>query len=101
MSVKGEKYSSAKSKMKHEKSEGSKERKMEYGKKAVKKVAKKVAKKSSAGDAKMAKIMHEWKMGTLHSGKGPIGPKKGPVVKSRKQAVAIGLSKTRKSGRGR
>jgi hypothetical protein len=36
--------------------------------------------------AKVAKVMHEWKTGTLHSGKG------GPVVKSRKQAVAIGLS---------
>lgn len=30
--------------------------------------------------------MKEWKSGTLHSGKG------GPVVKSRKQAVAIALS---------
>lgn len=98
---KGEKYASKKAMMKHEKSEGSKERKMEYGKKAVKKVAKKTAKKSSAGDMKMKKIMHEWKMGTLHSGKGPKGPKKGPVVKSRKQAIAIGMSATRKSGRGR
>lgn len=97
---KGEKYASKKAMMKHEKSEGSKERKMEYGKKAAKKVAKKVAKKSMPKD-KMAKIMHEWKMGTLHSGKGPAGPKKGAVVKSRKQAVAIGLSQTRKSGRGR
>lgn len=30
--------------------------------------------------------MHEFKTGTLHSGK------KGPVVKSRKQAIAIALS---------
>ena len=46
MSVKGEKYASAKAKMKHEKGEGSKERAMEYGKKPVKKaVAKKVAPK--------------------------------------------------------
>lgn len=93
---KGEKYASKKAMMKHEKSEGSKERKMEYGKK----VAKKVAKKSMPND-KMAKIMHEWKMGTLHSGKGPKGPKKGSVVKSRKQAIAIGMSSARKSGRGR
>ena len=93
---KGEKYTSKKAMMEHEKSEGSKERKMEYGKKA----AKKVAKKSMPKD-KMAKIMHEWKMGTLHSGKGPKGPKKGPVVKSRKQAIAIGMSSARKSGRGR
>ena len=36
--------------------------------------------------AKIGKVMHEYKTGTLHSGKG------GPVVKSRKQAVAIALS---------
>jgi hypothetical protein len=30
--------------------------------------------------------MHEWKAGTLHSGRG------GPVVKSQKQAVAIALN---------
>jgi ribosomal protein L21E len=35
---------------------------------------------------KVTKVMKEWKSGTLHSGKG------GPVVKSRKQAVAIALS---------
>jgi hypothetical protein len=35
---------------------------------------------------KVGKVMHEYKEGTLHSGKG------GPVVKSRKQAVAIALS---------
>ena len=37
MSAKGEKYKSKAAKMKHEKSEGAKERKMEYGKKAMKK----------------------------------------------------------------
>jgi len=36
---------------------------------------------------KVKKVMHEFKTGTLHS-----GSKKGPVVKSRKQAVAIALS---------
>lgn len=36
--------------------------------------------------AKVAKVMREYKKGTLHSGKG------GPVVKSRKQAVAIAMS---------
>lgn len=41
MSVKGERYKSKKSKMRHERMEGPKERKMEYGKKAVKKKAKK------------------------------------------------------------
>lgn len=37
------------------------------------------------------KVMHEWKEGDLHS-----GSKKGPVVKSQKQAVAIMLSEKRK-----
>jgi hypothetical protein len=37
--------------------------------------------------AKVGKVMHEWKTGTLHS-----GSKKGPVVKSRKQAIAIAMS---------
>jgi ribosomal protein L21E len=35
---------------------------------------------------KVSKVMREYKAGTLHSGKG------GPVVKKRKQAVAIALS---------
>lgn len=35
---------------------------------------------------KVQKVMREYKSGTLHSGKG------GPVVKSRKQAVAIAMS---------
>jgi len=38
--------------------------------------------------------MHEWKAGKLHS-----GSKKGPVVKSRKQAIAIGLSEERDAGK--
>ena len=42
---------------------------------------------TKAGKAKkVSKVMKEWKAGTLHSGK------KGPVVKSKKQAVAIALS---------
>lgn len=40
--------------------------------------------------AKVAKVMGEYKEGTLHSGKG------GPVVKSKKQAVAIALSQASK-----
>ena len=35
---------------------------------------------------KVAKVMREYKKGTLHSGKG------GPVVKNDKQAIAIALS---------
>jgi ribosomal protein L21E len=43
--------------------------------------------KTKAGKAeKMGKVMHEYKEGTLHSGKG------GPVVTNRKQAIAISLS---------
>jgi hypothetical protein len=41
---------------------------------------------------KVSKVMKEFKVGKLHS-----GSKKGPVVKSRKQAVAIALSEAKKS----
>lgn len=41
---------------------------------------------------KMKKVMHEWKHGELKSGRS------GKKVKSRKQAVAIGLSEARRSG---
>lgn len=41
---------------------------------------------------KMGKVMHEYKEGTLKSG----GSNK--KVKSRKQAIAIGLSEARKAG---
>jgi len=37
-------------------------------------------------NAKVGKVMGEYKEGTLHSGKG------GPVVKNRKQAIAIAMS---------
>lgn len=42
---------------------------------------------------KVEKTLHEFKRGTLHS-----GSKKGPMVTSRKQAIAIGLSQARKAG---
>jgi len=38
------------------------------------------------GQKKVSKVLREFKGGSLHSGKG------GPVVRSRKQAVAIALS---------
>lgn len=41
--------------------------------------------------AKVKKVMKEFKAGKLHS-----GSKKGPTVKSRKQAIAIALSEARK-----
>lgn len=43
-------------------------------------------KKASKAQKKVKSVMGEYKRGTLHSGKG------GPVVKSRKQAVAIAMS---------
>lgn len=53
-----------------------------------------MAKTSKKGQSKVKKVMHEYKHGTLKSGKGGKGGK----VKSRKQAIAIGLSEARKSG---
>jgi len=45
--------------------------------------------KTKAGkQAKMGKVMHEFKAGELHSGKS------GPVVKDRKQAIAISMSES-------
>ena len=49
-------------------------------------------KKETKAQKKMAKVMKEYKAGTLHSGIDPKGPKKAPIVKSRKQAIAIGLA---------
>ncbi len=37
--------------------------------------------------SKVRKVMHEYREGTLHSGK------RGPVVKSRKRAIAIALAR--------
>lgn len=42
---------------------------------------------------KVHKVMSEFKSGALHS-----GSKKGPKVKSRKQAIAIALSEAREAG---
>lgn len=61
-------------------------------KKKVRKLAKKVHKMEKKKD-KIEKVMHEYKEGELHS-----GSKKGPKVKSEKQAIAIALSEARKAG---
>jgi hypothetical protein len=49
-------------------------------------------KKPTMADKKMGKVMTEYKEGKLHS-----GSKKGPMVTSRKQAVAIALSEAGKA----
>lgn len=54
----------------------------------------------AGGVKKIAKVMGEYKSGTLHSGKDPKGPKKAPVVKSKKQAVAIAMSEAGMSKKG-
>jgi hypothetical protein len=46
----------------------------------------------SKAQRKVKKVMHEWKHGELKSGRS------GKKVKSRKQAIAIGLSEARKAG---
>ena len=48
-------------------------------------------KMAKGGQTKVGKVMREFGQGKLHSGK------KGPVVKSRKQAIAIALSEAGKS----
>jgi len=49
---------------------------------------------SKAASRKVEKALHEEKRGQLKSGKGG----KGGTVRSRKQAIAIGLSEARKAG---
>ncbi len=62
---------------------------------AKKKAKKKSSKKyGAAAQKKVKSAMHRKKKGTLKSGPGG----KGGTVKSRKQAIAIGLSEARKKG---
>lgn len=49
--------------------------------------------KKKKAPTKASKVMHEFGVGTLHSGKG------GPIVKSRKQAIAIALSEQAKASK--
>ncbi len=51
-----------------------------------------MAKYGKKAQKKVKKAMHERKKGTLKSGRS------GKTVKSRKQAIAIGLSEARKAG---
>jgi hypothetical protein len=50
--------------------------------------------KMTKAQKKVGKVMHEFKAGTLHSGKG------GKVVKNPRQAVAIALSSAKMPMRG-
>jgi hypothetical protein len=51
-----------------------------------------MAAKKKSGARKVERAMHEMKRGTLKSGRS------GKTVRSRKQAIAIGLSEARKAG---
>jgi hypothetical protein len=51
-----------------------------------------MATKKKSGSRQVERAMHEMKRGKLKSGRS------GKTVKSRKQAIAIGLSEARKSG---
>lgn len=59
--------------------------------KALFKKAKKIKKSNEKKEDKIEKVMHEFKEGELKS-----GSKKGPQVKSRKQALAIALNSARR-----
>ena len=52
--------------------------------------------KKAARNAKVKTVMGEYKRGQLHS-----GSSKGPVVKSRKQAIAIAMSESGQAKRKR
>ncbi len=60
-----------------------------------------MAKKPTKAAAKIAKVMGEYKEGKLHAGKNPKGPKKAPMAKSRKQAIAIALSEAGVARKGK
>lgn len=59
-------------------------------------MARKKPKTKAGKKAKVKKTMDEWKHGTLHS-----GSKKGPKVTSQKQAIAIALSQSGQSRKGK
>lgn len=96
----GEKYPSRKAMVKHEREETPRMQREEVIERSQVKIpARKMMpmiemKKGGKMQAKIGKVMGEYKAGELHSGSA-----KGPVVKSRKQAVAIAMSEGRKAKR--
>jgi len=61
-------------------------------KKVIKKRVSKKVVRSKVGKKKIKRVMEEFKSDKLHS-----GSKKGPLVKSRRQAVAIAISEAKKT----
>ncbi len=59
-------------------------------------MANKYVPKGPKAHNKIAKVMTEFRTGSLHSGN-----KKGPKVSSRQQAIAIALSEARKAEKGK
>jgi hypothetical protein len=98
----GEKYPSRKAMVKHEAEETPRMQREEVLQRASVKMparrsvpvapASPLMAMKKGGAAKVGKVMGEFKSGELHS-----GSKTGPVVKSRDQAIAIGLSEARKA----
>lgn len=75
--------------LKHEKGESKKNEKKEH-----KKIDPKKKRPAIKNSKKLEKVMHEYGAGELH-----MGSKKGPIVKNKKQALAIGFSEARKANR--
>lgn len=101
----GEKYASKKAMMQHEKSESLREQRQEIGKGRIPPARRSVpvapqspllAMKNGGkiSQAKVGKVMNEFKTGDLHS-----GSKKGPDVTNSKQALAIALSEGRQAAK--
>lgn len=101
----GERYSSKKAMEKHERSESPREQRQEMTKGKIPPARRSVPvapqspllalrKGGKISEAKVGKVMNEFKAGDLHS-----GSKKGPDVTSQKQALAIALSEGRQAAK--
>ncbi|HTJ49073.1 MAG TPA: DUF6496 domain-containing protein [Cyclobacteriaceae bacterium] len=88
--IRGLPLANMKRKKDHEKKEHKEEHKKHEPKKKDHHKKNKYSKKA---EKKIHKVMKEFDKGELHS-----GSKKGPVVESPKQAIAIGISEARRKG---